>query len=540
MSAYVTRWIAQVNTQWNPVFGLWNFARDIQGAALNLSTTPLRGQEKAIMKGAFPAMRQIMSVLREQRRTGKRATTPGASEVYEFAGEGAVTGTKARFVDPSREKDLLQEAVNDMNKGKVKKIASYFADAISDWNDMLENAVRLSAYRAAIAQGLSKQQAASIAKNLTVNFNRKGAKSQNYGALYAFFNASVQGTARLGQTLKGPIGKKIVGGGIMLGLLQSAMMSIAGFEDDEPPEFVKEKNLIIPLGWITGEKNYLNIPMPLGYNVFPGVGRIMGEAIIGVANGEDVSKKGFDILSLVANSFNPLGSSGFSLQTIAPTPLDPFVAISQNKDAFGRPIYKEDRDTNPQVGYKRTRETTWEGWKAIAEFINYAQGGTEDTRGAFKFLDLTGDEISFLVGQATGGLGRDVMKTFGLAKDFVTGDETPTYKIPLIGKLYGNAESQAAVKNRFYTNVTKLAEMEQRIKGKRERKEDVSEFRREHPETQAINMANRIENEITQLNKRRAVLIKNGATTEQIKRIEEIKQRKMQTLNDRYNTLRKQ
>ena len=127
-----------------------------------------------------------------------------------------------------------------------------------------------------------------------------------------------------------------------------------------------------------------------------------------------------------------------------------------------------------------------------------------------------------------------------MAKDFVTGDETPTYKIPLVGKLYGNAESQAAVKNRFYANVTKLAEMEQTIKGMKERKENIGEYRRDNPETQAINMANRIENEITALNKRRNELTKRGATIEQIRQIEEIKQRKMKILNDRFNILSKQ
>ena len=48
---------------------------------------------------------------------------------------------------------------------------------------------------------MSKQQAASLAKNITVNFNRKGQMATQVGALYAFFNASVQGTARIAETL---------------------------------------------------------------------------------------------------------------------------------------------------------------------------------------------------------------------------------------------------------------------------------------------------------------------------------------------------
>lgn len=74
-------------------------------------------------------------------------------------------------------------------------------DWLSDYNLAMENAVRLSAYKVGIDQGMSKERAASLAKNLTVNFNRKGQISQQAGALYAFFNAGVQGTTRLSQVL---------------------------------------------------------------------------------------------------------------------------------------------------------------------------------------------------------------------------------------------------------------------------------------------------------------------------------------------------
>lgn len=537
-SAYVTRFFAMVNTQLNPIFGLWNFARDVQGAALNLSTTKLKGMEKEILKDSFSSVKDIYRAIRQERTTGERATTPGADIWYEFQSVGGTTGYKAQMVSPKSDVKVLEQAVKELNRGKPAKVVKWVGNWISDYNDTLENAVRLSSYKAALKKGMSQQEAANIAKNLTVNFNRKGAKSQVAGALFAFFNASVQGTSRLYQTLKGPLGKKIMFGGFLLGVAQSAMMALAGLEDDEPPDFVKEKNIIIPFGMFPGSdsKKYISFPMPLGYNVFPGIGRIFGEAVIGAAQGKDVSKKFFDVLSLLANSFNPLGSSGLAWQTIMPTPLDPFMALAQNKDAFGRPIYKQDRETNPQVGYERTRDSTAALWKGMAEFINYMTGGTADVKGVWS---PTGDEIAYLAGQAGGGIAREVGKIYGTASDFITGDETPSYKIPLIGKLYGDAESKAAVKNRFYANVTKLAEVERTVKGMQKRGDNVMQYRRENPESQLINVANRIENEITQLNKTRSKMIERGATMEQIKRIEDVKERKMRMLNERYTALRK-
>jgi len=84
----------------------------------------------------------------------------------------------------------------------------------------------------------------------------------------------------------------------------------------------------------------------------------------------------------------------------------------------------------------------------------------------------------------------------------------------------------------------KLAETERTLKGMQKRKENVSEYRKEHPEVTLINLANSIENDITDLNKRRKMLNERGATIAQIKRIEDIKEKKMRMLNERYDKIR--
>ena len=96
----------------------------------------------------------------------------------------------------------------------------------------------LAAYKAALDMGMSREKAASLAKNLTVNFNRKGQVGMQAGAVYAFFNAAMQGTARIGQTLfdmdGGDIstlrlsktGKAVVYGGVTLGVMQALAGSI--------------------------------------------------------------------------------------------------------------------------------------------------------------------------------------------------------------------------------------------------------------------------------------------------------------------------
>jgi len=247
------------------------------------------------------------------------------------------------------------------NRSNGRKVDNAGADWLSDYNDAMENAVRLSAFKAGLESGMSEDRAAELAKNLTVNFNRKGAWTTTANAIFAFFNASVQGTARMAQLIfkrgdDGKIrlttgGKTIIAGGMMLGALQAALLAFAGFDADEPPEFLKNKNFIVPNPFGQG---YAIIPMPLGLNVFPNVARLVTEYALtqaGAMTGKrDLPKTILSMASAVLDAFNPLGSSGLA-QTISPTLADPFVAVAKNKDAFGRPISKESRATNLSPGW---------------------------------------------------------------------------------------------------------------------------------------------------------------------------------------------
>ena len=293
----ITRTMAALNTQYNPVFGLWNFTRDTGGAAFNLTTTPIANKKAQVMKDTMPALKGIFQYLRDERSglvndpNYKPSKWASAFKDYQEAGGGV--GFKEQFSRGKDDLSIIEKEMKKLDRGNVRKVADSFFNLLSDYNDAMENAVRLSAYQTALDEGLSKDKAASISKNITVNFNRKGAKTPYGAALYAFFNASVQGSARLLETLRGPAGRKIMAGGVALGVLQAMMLAAAGYDDDEPPEYLKEKNFIIPLPG----GDYITLPMPLGLNIFPGVGRIMTETIfrsMGVISGS----KGFG-LSLI-------------------------------------------------------------------------------------------------------------------------------------------------------------------------------------------------------------------------------------------------
>ena len=55
----------------------------------------------------------------------------------------------------------------------------------------------------------------------------------------------------------------------------------------------------------------------------------------------------------------------------------------------------------------------------------------------------TPDQIDYVIGQLTGGIGREVGKLAQTVVSPLTGDELPAHKIPLLGRLYGNTRGAA-------------------------------------------------------------------------------------------------
>ena len=533
--AEITRFIAAASTQYNPVFGAFNFVRDVQSAAINLSSTPIADRKLQVTTDSMIAVRAIYRDLR-----GKGATTPEMKkwmDLFEqFQQAGGQTGFREQFSRGKGKETIVARELSRLDRNNAKKAAYAVFDWLSDYNDAMENAVRLAAFKAALDQGLSVDRAASLAKNITVNFNRKGANTPTIGALYAFFNASVQGTARLIETLftkdkngkmsLSPTGKKIIAGGMFLGVMQTAILAMAGFGPDDPPEWIKSKNLIIP----TGDGKYLTIPMPLGFNIFPNVARIVSEYMMvqsGAMKGKrDLKSTVTSIASAVLNSFNPLGSSTFA-QTLAPTVVDPLVAaFAENKDAFGRPVYKEDQALAPTPGYQRSRDSANGLFQGLAYGLNYITGGGEKGIGLFS---PTADQLSYITGQYTGGVGKLVVQTGEYVKAKAIGEELQPYQVPIAGKLYGDINTPAAVSGKFYENIIDMSKHESIIKDMKGK--GVSTYYKENPEARLWQRANYVENEIAKLKKEKKALKERNAPDEQMKRKDEQIKKMMEAFN---------
>ena len=540
----LTRYFASVNTQYNPIFGVLNIARDIQGSLLNLTTTPLAGKQTEVLKNTLPALKAIYSSMRSKTKGTQLATNDWTRLFEEFQREGGQTGYRDMFKNASDRTKAIEKSLDPTwwTKTKLGKVATVNGllvvpetmlndevikpvfDWLSDYNETLENAVRLSVYKSGLDAGLSKQQSASIAKNISVNFNRKGNKARSIGMLYAFFNASIQGTARIVETLKGRRGKQIIAGGLLLGAMQALALAAMGFDDDEPPEFVKDRNIIIPIG----NKKYLMFPMPLGFNAIPNLGRIFTEWAL--SGGKDTPKRISHIFGMLADTLNPIGGNGSIANMVAPTVLDPVIDLANNKDFTGKPIAKQDFNSlQPTTGFSRTKDTASSVSKGMAYAINYLTGGTDYKQGVFS---PTPDQIDYLIGQATGGVGRELMKAEQTATSLVTGEDLPTHKIPLVGRFYGDANAQSSQGGKFYDNIIKLNEHEAEVKGRRKDGKDYQQYLNDNPEARMIGQGNLAEKQVSALRRKRKEMVEKGADKSEVHKVDEMITARMKRFND--------
>lgn len=522
--AGLNRFLSHINTGWNPEFVISNFARDIQTAGYNLQNTELKNRTMTVMKDVPNALKGIVSALRGN------GAHPWAAVYDEFRKHGGKTGWIDLHSDvKARERDLAA-IVERIRAGKPAKghVRRLF-DAVDDWNAVIENGVRLAAYKQARDIGLSPDKAAALAKDLTVNFNRKGAMGPAMNAMYLFYNASIQGNVRMLQTmLRSPRARKFaystIGFAVMLDIINR---SLAGEDDDGEnlydtlPSHVKAHNLII-----MGEKEPLvKLPLPWGYNVLHAIGQSVGTMLTSErANALDQAAH---VATALIDAFNPVGS-GTPMQIISPTVVDPFTQIAENKNFAGNPVKPEQMPFGPgkpesEMYFRSARE----GSKDVARWLNEYSDGNEVRPG---WLDVSPEWIDLFIDHFTGGAGRFTANTADTMQRILTGKEIETQNVPFVRKLTGY-NNEYGVKSRYYEWSKDVAIAKNEI---RTLKGEQLEKARRNPAVKLINDYSNADSQIRDLREIRRDMVKRDAPESEIDKIDEKIRKVMAQFNRKY------
>lgn len=447
----VNRFLSSINTSLNPEFTVTNALRDVQTALINLNE-----EDRPLIKTKILAdWRKAWWAIRrgEQKSTwiASNHTAQWAAEWEEFKKQGAKVGWIDHYKSPVELDRVLRKMMGPEGiAGWTAHGIRRLGDFVENENLAVENALRLSTYVNLRNAGMSQQRAAEYAKNLTVNFNRKGASGTFINSLYLFYNAAVQGSARMFMAAKNPRVRNV-----MYGIMAAAMARdilnrlLGGFDDDDEPlydkipEGEKERNMIfmLPHPYVTpaGEKiAYIKIPLPYGYNVIDYAGQKMGKLfdhmLIGNARRYDGAEESSLLVGSMIKAFSPLGDMQSSFgQFVSPTALDPLVQISENKAWHGGKLMPDDYPGQPpSPDSQKFFRSTPAAYKEVAAYMNKFTGGTEVTPGA---IDVSPETMQLWTETVGGGLAKFLTSAIDAPTKDV--NELELRDVPFLRKVLG-------------------------------------------------------------------------------------------------------
>jgi hypothetical protein len=372
----------------------------VQGVAFNLQNTPLAGQALQIMAKVPQALGG--TARSELGKAGGKWT----ALAQEFEQSGGQTGYMQMYAsaldrmnDISKEVDQMRQKVYD-----PRKLGRGLLEVIDGANNVIENGVRLAVYAQAREEGLSVDQAASIAKNITVNFNRKGNASSAINAFYMFANANIQGNVRMIQALATSKRAQVLAAGMVAAGAALTALNMAICGDDEKsrrkrfslvPEHERERNWIL---FMPDSDTYVKVPLPLGPHILFNAGRVVAE--LGLEKDASPLEKSMSFMSSFFGAFNPIGGGLPSADTkglaqlATPSIVRPLTDLAVNQNFAGTNIARESMAFGgyDKPAYTRAKENTPEHWKATAKALNDWTGGDKVKAGA---VNLTPEQIAY-------------------------------------------------------------------------------------------------------------------------------------------------
>lgn len=561
------RILSAVNTSYNPEFVLSNLARDFQTGMINLNDTEAQNVKRKIMASIPGAYLGIRRYLELPSFKNKEKADFWKAEFEEFRAAGGQVGWLTNYKDVQSLQESLLREMNQRDGGMVSwatiaKAGKY----IETENQAVENAIRLAAFHHA-KKYTTVERAASIAKNLTVNFNRKGDVGAAMNALYLFANASIQGITRTWQATKVKRVRQVMYGIIAFAAAMDIINRLLAGDDDDGRNrydkiepFIRERNLIImlperfqPSDPESFEDYYITIPLPYGYNMLYAVGSKIGAgldySVIGLKRELEPLQGAFELLTTALNTFNPIGTGPTPLQTVLPTVFQPLIQIGENTAWHGGPVYPQANAFDPAPGpesqnYFRSAPSHT---IALAELLNRLGGGTDVRPATIPAMDISPETIQVWEDFLTGGAGRFVTNLVELGVMAKEG-EFDTRRIPFVRRVVGKTD-QYAVSNRFYELRTEIgyaqAEFEGAIAGRAgaqpdelaaatQRLADVRE--RYAVELRMVPLMEQANNQVRDLNaQRRSVEGFRWTDEKKEERVEQIELQKTEAMNQ-FNT----
>lgn len=407
---------------------------------------------------------------------------------HDFVMRGGETGyTNLRDVEAKKKaiQKELQYSKQKVSIGKALKILGEWMDL---FNKSVENCARFAAFLTSREMGRSMDKSIYDAKEISVNFNKKGAGSKflntegqtkigNASAftsglsrsMYVFWNAGVQGMYNFGRLAKDNP-KKFLGLASSFYLLGTIMpMLAAAFGDDEDddyydlPEYVRRNNICFR----NGGGNWITIPMPIELRAIYG----LGEMSSGIVSGKEkyTDKKMAMKIAEQMSQVLPLdmmeGGGGFS--AFVPSSVKPLIEAGDNKDWTGLPLYKDNDFNKGMPEWTKAFKSVDPAILAMTKYANELTGGDKYTTGT---VNLNPAIIEHILDGYFGGIEATRSQMVKSAETAWGSRDFDWRNIPVGNRLIKSGDERTkkkAIDNAYYENLEEMDKIGQRLRGYR-------------------------------------------------------------------------
>lgn len=486
------RFLAANFTQRNPAFVISNMFRDgfYSNSVIWVKESPLYA--KKYNKNWAKSFKEMGGLVKRYNTNSLDMNNDTDRMFLEFINNGGETGYT--FINSVEEyKGIIAKELKKQNRSKLAPGTAFdiLGEAMDTFGRWAEDTSRFAAYRTSREMGRSIARSISDAKEISVNFNKKGSGAKTAGqwekgnrlnffqawasqtarGLYIFWNAGVQGLTNFARLAKRNPGKfaglasSYFVLGTMMPIINATIASAMGGDGDEDdyynlPEYVRRNNICIYVGgeWIT-------MPLPIELRAIYGLGELASGLLSGKENmiGGKLTKKIAEQVSQIMPIDMMEGGGGFS--AFVPSYVKPAYEVWTNKDWTGIPIYRKNDFNKNMPEWTKAYSSTSPELVKLSEIINEWTGGTKYKTG---MIDFNPAIVEHLFESYLGGVGTTINQLKKTLMMPFNEDLQELRNAPVISRFMRSADSRSVQKRideEYFNNRNQFELIQQEVNG---------------------------------------------------------------------------
>lgn len=415
------RYLAGVYTSFNPIFVVKNFIRDIiyANTIVRVKESPSYALRYHKNVGKLALQMHRLVHLYEHDKLDLSNETHRAFKL--FMENGGETGySQLRSMDRHK-KEVERMMKESGGRISLKQGLRLLGETVEFANRGIEDLSRFAAFLTSRQMGRPIDRSIYDAKEMTVNFNKKGAGStfskahmqtgkgkaaaylSGFGrSFYLFWNVSLQGSVNIARAVKRnpKKGTAYLATFLALGILQTMLPALTGGDDDDRywnlPDYVRRNNICFFVGDVL-----VKIPLPQEARAIFGIGEL-GMSYMSGKEDKDAWMVAYTIAGQLSQimPLDLMDDSG-PIHALTPSLLKPALEAYTNHSWMGRPIWKDTDYNKDMPNWTKAYKSTGGVYVWLAKELNALSGGDDYKKG---LININPARIEYLFKGYLGGL----------------------------------------------------------------------------------------------------------------------------------------